>query len=99
MGGWEPYDPSWLVELAREQVAEEPWLPDALAGCRRAWKESDLYTYFVTPHKQNLPGGEWQFDYNIVLEHPTKGSLVLDILKDGRVGGVETVPGSAQADA
>jgi hypothetical protein len=99
MSDWESYDPSWLVELARLQVPGEPWLPAALAHCCRAWKESPAYTYFVSPHRQNLPGSEWQFDFNIVLEHPTEGDLVLDILKDRRVGGVEFISKIERGDA
>jgi hypothetical protein len=37
-----------------------------------------------------MSGSEWQIETNIVLEHPTEGDLVLDILKGQRVGGVET---------
>jgi hypothetical protein len=88
---WEAYDPTWLVELAREQVPEEPWLPDALSTCRRAWRRSAACTYFVDPTNPNKPGSDWQFDANIVVEHPTEGTLVLDVLKDQRIGGFETL--------
>ena len=91
MNGWEPYDPTWLVDLAREQEPDEPWLPLALADCRRAWRQSEAYTYFVNPNNPNRPGSEWQFETNIVLEHPTEGALVLDVLKGQRIGGFETI--------
>ena len=91
MNGWEPYDPGWLVELARAQEPDEQWLPVALAACRRAWQRSPAYTYFVNPSHPNEPGSDWQFETNIVLEHPTEGTLVLDILKGQRIGGFETV--------
>jgi hypothetical protein len=48
-------------------------------------------TYFVDPQRPNEQGSEWQFLENVVMEHPTDGTIVLDILKDGRVGGVEFV--------
>jgi hypothetical protein len=88
---WEPYDPTWLVELAKEQVPEEPWLPDAISNCRRAWRRSAAYTYFVNPDNPNKAGSEWQFETNILLEHPSEGTLVLDVLKGQRIGGVETI--------
>lgn len=88
---WEPYDPTWLVELARQQRPEERWLPEALAKCTRCLRESRAYFYFVDPARPNEAGAEWQFDTNITLESPAKGSLVLDILKGFRVGGVEFV--------
>ena len=91
MKDWEPYDPTWLVDLAREQEPDEPWLPVALADCCRAWRHSPAYVYFLNPNNPNQPGSEWQFETNIVLEHPTEGALVLDILKGQRVGGFETI--------
>lgn len=91
MSTWETYDPTWLVELALEQVPEERWLPEALSNCRRAYRESGVYTYFVDPANPNQPGSEWQIDTSIVVEHPTEGTLVLDVLKGPRVGGFETL--------
>jgi hypothetical protein len=79
------------VELAKEQVPEETWLPDAISSCRHAWRMSAAYTYFVNPDNPNKPGSEWQFETNILLEHPSEGTLVLDVLKGKRIGGVETI--------
>ena len=86
---WEPYDPTWLVDLARESCPDEPWLVAALRHCTRAARESRAYLHFVDPANPNAPGSEWQFVDNILLEHPTEGDIVLDILTDRRVGGVE----------
>ena len=86
---WESYDPSWLVELARDQLPEEPWLPGALALCRHARSESRAYVYFVDPVNANKPGSQWQFETNLILDHPSEGTLVLDVLTGQRIGGVE----------
>jgi hypothetical protein len=86
---WQPYDPGWLVALARESRPDEPWLAEALAKCTRAAEESRAYVYFVDPAHPSEPGSEWQFEENILLEHPREGDLVLDILRGRRVGGVE----------
>ena len=86
---WEPYDPAWLVEAARKQVSEEPWLPEALARCTRCSWESPAYVHFVDPSSPNEEGAQWQCDVNIIIEHESEGVLVLDILKDRRVGGLE----------
>jgi hypothetical protein len=40
---------------------------------------------------QNKKGAEWQFDENIVLEHDKLGTIVIDFLKDKRIGGIEFV--------
>jgi hypothetical protein len=86
---WKPYDPAWLVELARRQHPGELWLAEALARCTRAWEESRAYTRFVPAEHPNEPGSEWQFDRSVLLEHPAEGTLVLDVLQDGRIGGIE----------
>lgn len=86
---WKPYDPRWLVELAGNACPEDPWLAEALAKCTRAAVASRAYTYFVDPANPNAPDSEWQFMESIILEHPTEGDLSLDILRGGRVGGVE----------
>ena len=88
---WEPYDPAWLIALAREQYSEEQWLPAALAECTRCLRESVAYLHFVDSARPNKPGSEWQFDGNIMLESPSEGLIVLDILKNNRVGGVEFI--------
>jgi hypothetical protein len=88
---WEPYDPAWLVDLARQQYPDEPWLAAALARCTRCMRYDDTYVHFVSPERANQPGADWQHDACLELESPTEGWVVLDILKDGEVGGVEFV--------
>ena len=89
LGDWEPYDPTWLVELAREQAPDCPWLPAALSKCtRRRWSGA-AYMAFVDSVRPNEPDSEWQFVENIVLQHPSQGELVLDVLTEQRVGGIE----------
>ena len=86
---WVSYDPTWLVELARRELPNNKAIQDALAQCTRCRHESDMYIRFVDPRNPNQPGSEWQFKINNIMIHPTEGALVLDVLKDGRVGGVE----------
>ena len=86
---WKSYDPTWLVELARESLPEEPWLAEALARCTHAAQERRAYIYFADPSHPDEPGSEWQFHENIVLEHPKEGDLVVDVLRGQRIGGVE----------
>ena len=83
---WKPYDPSWLVVIAKRERAKEIWLIEALARCIRAWVECKSYIYFVDATNPNQPGSEWQFKKNILLDN---GRLVLDVLEGGRIGGVE----------
>jgi hypothetical protein len=86
---WTAYDPGWLVEAAWRQFPDEPWLADALSVCTTAQIESLAYIRFVSPRRPNRPGSAWQFERNIVLEKTTGGTVVLDVLHGGRIGGVE----------
>jgi hypothetical protein len=86
---WEPYDPSWLVELAESVKAEEPGLADAFRRCTRCLTESRAYIYFVDPRNANRTGSEWQFDRNVLLESHREGTIVVDVLAGGRIGGIE----------
>ena len=86
MSGWQAYDPTWLVELARKEEPDKAWLAEALAKCTRCKKESEAYIYFVDPETP-----EWQHDDSIDMEHPTEGMVVIDVLKKRRIGGIELV--------
>lgn len=87
---FEPFDPRWLVELAKQQRPELPWLAKSLESCTQChWKRRRIYVYFVDPQSANQPNAEWQYRETISLEHPQFGLLMLDVLKDNRVGGVE----------
>jgi hypothetical protein len=76
---WRPYDPTWLVALAKVQTPE---LAEALARCTQAQEECPAYFLFVDP-------ATWSFDRNVILDDRREGELVLDVMTDDRVGGVE----------
>lgn len=62
-----------------------------LLRCRTALVEGEAYIHFVDPTSPNTPDSEWQFERNVSLRHPDHGHLVLDVLRDGRIGGVEFI--------
>lgn len=80
-----------IIELIKEQ---EPERLDLIEQLKKSDKKNWIkqpYIHFVSAERLNIPGSEWQFDENIVLEHKIEGTIVLDILKDGRIGGIEFV--------
>jgi hypothetical protein len=81
---WELYDPSWLVELARVQLPDETWLPEALSRCTTCPIEGPAYIRFVDSR-------QWEFETCLELQSPVEGWLVLDVLHGHRIGGVEFV--------
>ena len=86
---WQSFDPSRLVELARQQHPDQPWLAESLRHCNRCLVESPSLVRFVTADNANQPGAEWQFRETLELVDPEDGRLLLDILIDGRVGAIE----------
>jgi len=84
---WETYNPEWLVELAAEQIPEETEIIKSIRNCTKVLRESKAYIYFALP--PNKPGSEWIFKKNIMLKHKTNGQIVLDILSNDKIGGVE----------
>ncbi|MCG8573596.1 MAG: hypothetical protein MI810_01825 [Flavobacteriales bacterium] len=89
MKKWETYNPDWLVKIAREQIPDRMEIIQALAQCTKAKTESRAYVYFVNPNHPNEADSEWQFKENIMLEDKKYGTIVLDVLKDDKIGGVE----------
>ena len=83
MTGGEPFDPGRLVELARAQHPDRPWLADALARCTGGCREGRAYVYFVEPDDP-----AWVFEENVVLED-RGGDVVVDVLRGRRIGGAE----------
>ena len=81
---WIKYDPSWLLELALEQYPDDKSLHAAISKCNKI-RGAD----FVDSRNPNKPGSEWQFERSITLIHPEMNEIVLDILKDGRIGSIE----------
>ena len=86
---WETYNPEWLVEIAKEQIPEEHKIIENLKQCVKCFKESKAYYYFVYSENPNEPNSDWQFVENIILQSKENGEIVLDILKDKKIGGIE----------
>ena len=87
----EGFGPRMLIEAARHQATEFPWLPAALSKCGEGEWESRAYVRYVPCHQPNQPGSEWQFETNVVLHLPELGMVVLDVLQGQRIGGIELV--------
>lgn len=86
---WIAYDPDWFVEAAVREHPDQPWVAAALARCTRARWESPAYVHFVSARRAIRPGTEWQLESSLALEHTAHGTIMLDILRGGRIGGAE----------
>ncbi len=80
-----------LIEAVKIQAPKFPWLPLALSQCGAGYWESPAYVSYISGKNPNQPGSEWQFETNVLLEHETMGTVIIDILKGQRLGGIEFV--------
>lgn len=88
----DPYfDIKWIIKLIQEQEPDRMDLVAQLESSPKKRWERQAYFRFVSSDRPNQPGSEWQFYENVVLEHKTEGTIVLDVLKDGRIGGIEFI--------
>ena len=81
----------WIIDLVKVQEPDRTDIIEALADCKNGKWESQAYVYYINPKNANQPGADWQFQENIVLEHEKEGTIVIDFLKDGKVGEIEFV--------
>jgi hypothetical protein len=80
-----PFDPTELVELAKQQWPQHPQRAEALARCTEQWRESTGYGYFQDPKARDGKPCKGGF----LLHCPRQGELLFDTDKDGGIIGVE----------
>ncbi len=80
-----------IIKLVQEQEPDRQDVISALRNCKGGHWSSKGYYCFVDSRNPNQPGSEWQHDECIVLEQQNQGDIVIDLLKDGRVGGIEFI--------
>jgi hypothetical protein len=80
---------SQIIELVRKQEPMRHDVIKALTECRNGRWLGNAYFQFVDSTNANQIGAEWQFEENIVIEHPEKGTIIIDYLKDNKIGGIE----------
>lgn len=79
-----------IIELVNLQnLPNQEDLIIALTNCNDGRWKNKAYYQFVSSINANQVGSEWQFETSIRLEHPTKGTIIIDVLKCGRIGGIE----------
>ncbi|GEM_PF-1632004 len=97
---WEPYDPHWLVQIAREQLPEERWLPAALSICTICQRKSETRVEFINGSGLKKTGGTQPPNGNLILSHPSGGELRLDV-RNKTISGIElpTVLGASSQES
>lgn len=82
-----PYDPAWLIDSVKKQFPKEAELHKALALCTQVAGEEPVL-YFVDPQSN-----DWHVARDFRVNDTPKGDVEIDILKDGRIGGLEFLQG------
>ncbi|ANF52369.1 hypothetical protein A0O34_18425 [Chryseobacterium glaciei] len=80
-----------VIDLIKLNIPEKSSLKDTLENAKNGNWESKAYYRYVDSKNANKTDAEWQFKENIVFNHPKLGTIVLDILQDERLGGIEFV--------
>jgi len=86
---WKRYDPSWLVKASDDYFEEYPWLKGALEKCVKCKHKSDLYIYFTDAKNPNKNGSAWQFQESITIVGTPQGDIVIDVIRNNQIGGIE----------
>jgi hypothetical protein len=80
-----------IIKLIQEQEPDRLDIIAALRNCKGGHWSSSGYYHFVDSRNANQTGSQWQHDECIVLEQQNQGDIVIDLLKDGRMGGIEFI--------
>jgi hypothetical protein len=80
-----------IIKLVEEQESSRQDVIEALKNCSAGQWTSNGYFQFVSSENANQPNSEWQHDECLVIEQKDKGDIVIDVLKDGRIGGIEFI--------
>lgn len=83
------FDIQKIIKLVQEQKPESQEIVSALQNCQDGHWSGKAYYQFVDSGNPNEPGTEWQHEECIIIEQQNDGDIVIDLLKDGRVGGIE----------
>ena len=80
-----------ITALVAQQMPGRHDVITALQNCSGGQWDGSGYYRFVSGRNANRPGADWQFKENILLIQNGKELIMLDVLQDGRIGGIEVV--------
>lgn len=87
----ETFNINEIIKLVMEQEPDRQDLIKALLETKGGYWSGNGYYQFVDSKYANQAGADWQHDESIVLEQENGGDIVIDLIKDGRVGGIEFI--------
>jgi hypothetical protein len=84
---WSPFESSWLAQALAE--TGEIGLAEKAAQLRWAIEKGPGYLGFVDSERPNRLGSAWTHQRAVRVNSSPRGAIVVDVLSNSRVGGVE----------
>jgi hypothetical protein len=78
-----------LLNILESKIPIQTELMNFIKKIKDGNWESKAYIYFLNSKNPNQPNSEWQFKENLILESEIYGPLILDILSENKLGGIE----------
>ena len=80
-----------IIKILKKEELKNANLIQLFENCNGGNWESKAYFRFVNSKNANQPNSEWQFLDNIIIEHNEIGTIVIDLLKNNKIGGIELI--------
>ena len=80
-----------IVNVVNQCLPHRGDVITALQNCRGGQWEGGGYYRFISGRNANRPGAAWQFKENILLTQKEVDLIILDVLQNGSIGGIEFV--------
>lgn len=83
------FDINIIIDLLLQQEPERTDLVEQLRNSE--WQKFLRHSYLHLASNDTLAGSEVKIEESIVLEHEEEGTIVLDVLKNGKIKGIEFI--------
>lgn len=84
-----PYNPDWIIAVVESVAPERIDVIEMLRNCTMAYHRSAAYVQFIDVKNANQESAVWQFKECLRIDHPSHDTILIDILNDGKIGGIE----------
>lgn len=82
------FEPDHLIRLLHAQYPQRTDVLRALQLCSDGFWESNDYIYFIRSREPNQANMESRVVESLVLEDQSEGTIVVDVVADGRIAGI-----------
>ncbi len=78
-----------LIQILEKEEQKNENLINSLQNCKGGNWKNKAYYQFINSENPNQVGSKWQFLDNVIIEHKEIGTIIIDLLTDNRIGGLE----------